>query len=101
MTGPITDGAALRGSIDAVDAEILGLLLRRHEVSRQIQRARAGAGDGPVSHEREPAICDRYAEALGEPFRQHSQRFSWFQVLRPDSHACMIWSCRCSLRCLR
>ena len=70
MTDSITDVAALRASIDAVDAEILGLLLRRHEVSRQIQRARAGAGDGPVSHERELAIRDRYAEALGDDGRE-------------------------------
>ena len=66
----MTDVATLRTRIDSLDAEIVALVARRREVSREIQGHRAAAGDGPLAAVREQEIVDTYAAALGEDGRE-------------------------------
>lgn len=59
--------AADRAEIDALDAEILRLVLARREVSQRIQSTRLGLGGHRVAHSREVAVVERYSRALGAP----------------------------------
>jgi chorismate mutase len=56
-----------RERIDALDAQIAELVLRRIEVSRQIQAARISEGGRRVDLRRETEIIGRYSTALGRP----------------------------------
>ncbi len=56
-----------RDRIDAIDAEIADLILRRVEASRQIQAARIADGGRRVDLRRETEIIGRYSAALGRP----------------------------------
>jgi chorismate mutase len=73
MTAIDADAAGLdrvlsgRERIDALDAEIAGLVRRRIDVSRQIQAARIADGGRRVDLRRETEIIARYSDALGRP----------------------------------
>jgi chorismate mutase len=56
-----------RERIDALDAQIAELVLRRIEVSRQIQASRIAEGGRRVDLRRETEIIGRYSGALGRP----------------------------------
>jgi len=56
-----------RASIDALDEQIAQLVLRRNEVSRQIQAARLAEGGRRVDLRRETEVIGRYTAALGRP----------------------------------
>jgi chorismate mutase len=56
-----------RARIDALDAQIAQLVLRRNEVSRRIQAARLAEGGRRVDLRRETEIIGRYTAALGRP----------------------------------
>jgi chorismate mutase len=56
-----------RERIDALDDQIAELILRRIEVSRQIQSARIADGGRRVDLRRETEIIARYSAALGRP----------------------------------
>jgi chorismate mutase len=56
-----------RERIDALDDQIAELILRRIEVSRQIQSARIADGGRRVDLRRETEIIARYSAALGLP----------------------------------
>lgn len=56
---------ASREEIDHLDASLLGLVLQRQALSRQVQAARVAAGGVRVELSRERAVLDTYARALG------------------------------------
>jgi chorismate mutase len=56
-----------RERIDALDGQIAELVLRRVEVSKQIQAARIADGGRRVDLRRETEIIARYSAALGRP----------------------------------
>ncbi len=58
-----------RGEIDYLDAEILRLVKRRAEVSRQVGEARMAAGGPRVVYNREMDVLARYRE-LGPEGRE-------------------------------
>lgn len=60
--------AALRIEIDHLDDEILRLVRRRSEVSREIGVARLAAGGTKIVHNREIAVLNHYAQ-LGQEGR--------------------------------
>ncbi|GAB2981105.1 chorismate mutase [Amycolatopsis acidiphila] len=60
------DLGAARREIDALDSEIVRLILRRTEVSRRVGRARREAGGPRVVHKRELEIFARYSQSLGK-----------------------------------
>jgi len=68
-----TDGAqdldSLRNEIDTLDEEILRLVKRRAEVSREIGSARMAAGGPRIVYNREMDVLARYRE-LGPEGRQ-------------------------------
>ncbi|MFE3183153.1 chorismate mutase [Streptomyces violascens] len=57
--------AELRSSIDVLDAEILGLLERRRELSEAVQKVRIAAGGRRTEFSRENVIIKRYADRFG------------------------------------
>lgn len=56
-----------RERIDALDGQIAELVLRRVEVSKQIQAARIADGGRRVDLRRETEVIARYSETLGRP----------------------------------
>lgn len=69
-TGPEPAGPAgrigeLRAEIDACDAEIIRLVQRRLEVSREIGQLRKAAGGTRLSLAREQAVLATFSAALG------------------------------------
>ncbi|KAA5833542.1 chorismate mutase [Saccharopolyspora hirsuta] len=58
-----------RGEIDHLDAEILRLIKRRAEISRQIGQARMAAGGPRIVYNREMDVLARYRE-LGPEGRE-------------------------------
>lgn len=66
--GTDPDIAALRSEIDELDTEILRLVRRRSEVSRQIGAARIAAGGTRIVHNREIAVLNHYSQ-LGQEGR--------------------------------
>jgi chorismate mutase len=60
---------ALRAEIDALDNEILRLIRRRSEVSRQIGAARLAAGGTKIVYNREMAVLAHYGQ-LGQEGRE-------------------------------
>lgn len=62
--GGVTNG---RARIDALDQQIADLILRRGDVSREIQAARIADGGRRVDLRRETEIITRYTAALGRP----------------------------------
>ena len=56
-----------RTRIDALDEQIADLILRRGDVSREIQAARIADGGRRVDLRRETEIITRYTAALGRP----------------------------------
>ena len=67
VTGDITDVAAGRAQLDAIDEQIRRLVLTRREVSQQVQQLRRAAGGPRIEHSRENEILARYSAALGKP----------------------------------
>lgn len=66
MTAPSTDQiSALRDEIDACDAEIIALVQRRLEISREIGSLRASTGGTRLSLSREAEVLNRFRLALG------------------------------------
>jgi chorismate mutase len=61
--------AALRTEIDGLDAEIIRLVRRRTQLSRQIGATRLAAGGPKIDHEREVVVAARY-QALGPHGRE-------------------------------
>lgn len=57
---------ALRQEIDRLDADILALVQRRNEVSRQIGRARMASGGPRIVYSREMAVLGRFADLGAE-----------------------------------
>jgi chorismate mutase len=57
---------ALRVEIDHLDAEILRLVKRRTEVSKQIGKARMAAGGPRIVYSREMAVLARFRELGSE-----------------------------------
>ena len=68
-TTDTSDIDQLRTEIDELDAQILQLVRRRSEVSRQIGAARIAAGGTRIVHSREMAVLGRYRE-LGQEGRE-------------------------------
>lgn len=68
---PAVDSAIdeLRIEIDGLDQEILRLVRRRSEVSRQIGAARLAAGGTKIVYNREMAVLRHYGE-LGQEGRE-------------------------------
>ena len=56
---------ALRGEIDACDAQIIELVQRRLAVSREIGALRTSSGGMRLSLSREQRVLDRFRSALG------------------------------------
>jgi chorismate mutase len=56
----------LRTEIDACDAELIALLQRRLEVSREIGALRAASGGTRLSLSREQQVLARFRAALGD-----------------------------------
>ncbi len=54
--------AVLRGEIDAIDAELVRLILHRSELSQRIGVLRAAEGGTRIVYSREMKILDRFAE---------------------------------------
>jgi chorismate mutase len=54
-----------RVALDALDASIRELVLRRREVSQQVQQLRRAAGGARIEHSRENQILAGYGDALG------------------------------------
>ena len=63
----VTDVAAGRARLDAIDEQIRALVLARRDVSQQVQQLRRAAGGPRIEHARENEILARYSEALGRP----------------------------------
>jgi len=63
----VTDVAAGRARLDAIDDQIRALLLARRGVSQQVQQLRRAAGGPRIEHSRENEILTRYSAALGRP----------------------------------
>jgi chorismate mutase len=63
------DIAALRQEIDRLDTEIIELIQKRTDASRQIGRIRKNVGGPRIVPEREAQIRERYAH-LGQPGEQ-------------------------------
>ena len=59
--------AALRERIDAVDAEILRLVVERSEISARIGAARRAAGGPRIVQSRENEVVRRWRDRLGRP----------------------------------
>jgi chorismate mutase len=57
--------AQLRGQIDEVDAELIGIVQRRIALSKQIQAVRMAHGGRRREHSRELKIVNDYVEGLG------------------------------------
>ena len=51
--------------LDAIDTSIRELVLRRREVSQQVQQLRRAAGGARIEHARENQILAGYGDALG------------------------------------
>jgi chorismate mutase len=62
----VEDIDALRVEIDHLDAEILRLVKRRTEVSKQIGKARMAAGGPRIVYSREMAVLARFRELGSE-----------------------------------
>lgn len=60
---------SLRTEIEQIDDEILRLIRRRCEISRQIGAARMAAGGTKIVYNREMAVLAHYAE-LGQEGRE-------------------------------
>ena len=56
---------ALRGEIDACDAEIIELVQRRLAISQEIGELRASSGGTRLSLSREAEVLNRFRLALG------------------------------------
>ena len=67
VSGDITDVAAGRAQLDAIDEQIRSLVLARRQVSQQVQQLRRAAGGPRIEHSRENEILARYSAALGRP----------------------------------
>lgn len=61
-TEQLTDIDDLRQEIDRLDAEILGAVKRRAEVSKEIGKARMASGGTRLVHSREMEVLERYSE---------------------------------------
>jgi chorismate mutase len=61
-TEQLTDIDDLRQEIDRLDAEILGAVKRRAEVSKEIGKARMASGGTRLVHRREMKVIERYSE---------------------------------------
>jgi chorismate mutase len=61
-TEQLTDIDDLREEIDRLDAEILGAVKRRAEVSKEIGKARMASGGTRLVHSREMEVIERYSE---------------------------------------
>jgi chorismate mutase len=61
-TEQLTDIDDLRQEIDRLDAEILGAVKRRAEVSKEIGKARIASGGTRLVHSREMKVIERYSE---------------------------------------
>lgn len=57
--------ANLREQIDAVDAEVVDVVLRRIALSKQIQAVRMAHGGRRREHSRELKVVNTYVEGLG------------------------------------
>jgi chorismate mutase len=57
--------AKLREQIDAVDAEVVDVVLRRIALSKQIQAVRMAHGGRRREHSRELKVVNTYVERLG------------------------------------
>lgn len=67
---PLPDSiAACRALIDEVDEQILALITRRRQISREVQTRRMAAGGPRVELDRENAVLARFADRLGSPGR--------------------------------
>jgi chorismate mutase len=64
-TDPAAQIDALRGEIDACDAQIIELVQRRLAVSQQIGALRSASGGTRLSLHREQRVLDRFRTALG------------------------------------
>ncbi len=69
MTVPASDDVipGLRDQIDELDAQIIELVTRRAELSRQVQEHRLARGGMRLELGRERTILQTYAQALGAP----------------------------------
>jgi chorismate mutase len=67
VSGDITDVAAGRVRLDAIDEQIRQLVLARRQVSQQVQQLRRAAGGPRIEHSRENEILASYSAALGRP----------------------------------
>jgi chorismate mutase len=64
---PITDVAAGRARIDAIDAAIRDLVASRVATSHQVQALRRAEGRPGIQHARENEIIGSYVDVLGDP----------------------------------
>jgi chorismate mutase len=64
-TDPAARIDALRGEIDACDAQIIELVLRRVAISQEIGALRTAGGGTRLSLSREQRVLDRFRAALG------------------------------------
>lgn len=63
----------LRREIDAVDAQLLPLFLRRMEISRQVAEAKQAAGLPTRNAAREEEILDRVASQVPEEMAPYAR----------------------------
>ena len=65
--GPaITDVAAGRARIDAIDSQVRELIALRVSTSKQVQALRRAEGRPGIQHARENEIVGAYVDALGD-----------------------------------
>jgi chorismate mutase len=67
VAGQVTDVAAGRIRLDAIDSAIRELLAQRIAVSRQVQGLRRERGEPVIVHQRENQVIAGYAGELGAP----------------------------------
>ncbi|QXG77245.1 chorismate mutase [Modestobacter sp. L9-4] len=65
-TDPAAQIDALRGEIDACDAQIIELVQRRVAISQEIGALRTASGGTRLSLSREQRVLDRFRAALGD-----------------------------------
>src|SRR4051794_38268420 len=85
MTGssppPPADLESLRGRIDAIDRELLGLLNRRAEVATTIGALKRAEGSPAFRPEREAAVIDSLKTANAGPLPTESVAPIWREIM--------------------
>ena len=78
---PVADLESLRGQIDAIDRELLGLLNRRADVATAIGALKRGEGSPAFRPEREAAVIDALKRINAGPLPADSVAPIWREIM--------------------